>query len=135
MRFVIAVLFIVIQASGATADDLPALADILSKGEWGWPEGENTCPLNPQRLEFSQDSETLTIRWSHTHDPAVYRILYNDSDSITMFLNGEDRVTDSGGKVIWQLRVMGEDRFCWRRTDWPGYACTSDLQRCEGDYL
>ena len=134
-RLIFGIFFVVVSGGVAMADELPALIGVLSDGEWGWPEGENTCPLNPQKLEFSRSGEILTIRWNHTHDPAVYRVLYNDSDSITMLLNGEDRLTDSGDRVIWQLVVKGADRFCWRRTDWPGYACTPDLQRCDGEVL
>lgn len=135
MRPFLAIVFLVLHVGAANADDLTALVDTLSEGVWGWPEGENTCPLNPQRLEFSTDNETVTFRWDHTHDPAVYRILYHDSSSITMLLVGEDRLTDSGDSVVWQLLVKGEDRFCWRRTDWPSYACTPDLQKCESEYL
>lgn len=135
MRAFLGVLFLVLHVGAADADDLPALIDNLSNGAWGWPEGENTCSLNPQRLEFSPDNETVTFRWSHTHEPALYQILYHDSNSITMILDGEDRLTDNGDRVIWQLRVKDADRFCWRRTDWPGYACTADLRRCPADDL
>ena len=87
-RLIFGIFFVVVSGGVAMADGLPTLIGVLSDGEWGWPEGENTCPLNPQKLEFSRSGEILTIRWNHTHDPAVYRVLYNDSDSITMLLNG-----------------------------------------------
>lgn len=114
---------------------LPALANeklisSLENGRWGWPEGKNTCAKNPQTIRFSANRKTMKITWDNTHNPATYKILYFDANTLTSIIDGETRVTDAGDRVIWKLKVKDDSHFCWRRTDWPGYACTDDLEKC-----
>lgn len=104
----------------------------LETGHWAWPEGENTCAENPQQIELSDNHKTMTITWAHTNDPAIYDILYfNDKSSFTSLIRDEDRLTDAGDRVKWVLKIKDDNHFCWRRTDWPSYACTPNQIRCE----
>ena len=107
-----------------------ALISSLENGRWGWPEGKNTCAKNPQTIRFADNRKTMTITWDHTHDPAKYNILYFDANTFTSIVERETRTTDAGDRVVWVLKVKDDTHFCWRRTDWPGYACTDSLVKC-----
>lgn len=71
----------------------------------------------------------MTSNWG-PDETVSYRILYFEGNDVTMFLEGETRETELGDKVVWVLRLRDETAFCWRRTDWPDYACTAELTHC-----
>jgi hypothetical protein len=102
----------------------------LEAGEWGWPDGQNTCQLNPQTFRFSGDRNTLTISWKHTHDPAIYHLTDASEGVFVADIEGETRLTDAGAPVRWMLFMTGEDSFCWHRMDWDSGMCTKDQIKC-----
>ncbi len=107
-----------------------ALVSSLESGQWGWPEGKNTCAKNPQTIHFADNRKTMEITWNNTHSPATYKILYFNANTITSILDGETRVTKTGDRIVWMMKVKDGTHFCWRRTDWPGHACTDHLKKC-----
>ena len=69
--------------------------------------------------------------WRHTYPDATYQGLYWGEDSGTSIIRGEERLTENGDKVVWQLNLIDDNTYCWRRTDWPSHACTKSILRCE----
>ncbi len=47
-----------------------------------------------------------------------------------MRLDGEERLTPDGKTVIWVLKPLPNDMFCWGRTDWPSTGCLIIHVRC-----
>lgn len=103
---------------------------MLERGSWGLQEGETSCAENPRTFRFSEDGRWMIVEWLHTYDADRYMVLYADPGSITTYIEGEERRTDTGDRVVWQLMMSRPDRYCWRRTDWPSHYCTSDRVIC-----
>jgi len=114
----------------ARAEVSEVLVATLQSAPWGWPDGEHTCALDPQTIAFSPDRATMKFTWMTSGTLATYRVLYFEGDTLTAYIEGEDRLTEHGDRVIWVLKLQDKDHFCWRRTDWPSHACTQDQVRC-----
>ena len=115
------------QSAGAqTAETISQ----LESGSWGWEDGKNTCELNPQQFEFSEDASSVTISWAHEHDLATYVIERMTPNGFVAEIVGEERLTDDGLPVRWQLVLLTSDAFCWHRMDWPLLTCTKSQVRC-----
>ncbi len=129
------VLAVMLFPASVSGRSLPEMAEILEDGSWAWPEADEdgSCEANPHIIWFNDDLTEMTFEWAHSIEPVLYRIIYTDDGSITAFLNREWRHNRHGDLVIWQLRLLSANEFCWRRTDWPNHACPSYLQiRCPG---
>lgn len=97
-------IFIVALAAFSFPHIVLADADLiktLESGSWGWPEGDTTCALNPQRMSFTDDMRDMEYSWAVDHDPITYRILDFNGSDIMMFIDGETRETSRGDKVVW----------------------------------
>lgn len=129
-RVFIALIFLSFVSS-AQANDFERYVSVLGGGSWGWVEGKNTCATNPHSINFSDDRSTMYYSWRHTYPDATYQVLYWGEDSVTSIIRGEERLTENGDKVVWQLNLIDDNTYCWRRTDWPSHACTKSILRCE----
>jgi hypothetical protein len=107
-------------------------------GTWGLASGEATCQNNPHEISFSSDRLHMNVELRSpiqsgigtTESKFRYRILGARPSELRMELEGETRTTDDGKLVIWDLRMRGQDEYCWHRTDWPYRACTARSVRC-----
>ena len=108
-------------------------------GKWGW-EGSSDCSAEPLEIRFSQGGKRMHI--SHApegedgkrlkrHD-TDYTILGPTGMGLSMAMEGEDRLDDSGKPVTWDLVLLDDDQYCWHRNDWPATACTKPVNRCAG---
>lgn len=106
-------------------------------GIWCWPNISDGSH-NPHSLRFSVDGSKLFLDYLNPRvDADGKRIVGADYDvesieatRARMRLIGEDRRTDAGELVVWDLVVLPAERYCWRRTDWAEDACTAPLTRC-----
>ncbi|HQY45078.1 MAG TPA: hypothetical protein PK450_12970 [Paracoccaceae bacterium] len=121
------------NCSPAFAGGFEETVQYLEAGQWGWPDGDNTCEKNPQVFRFSADRATLTISWANTHDPAIYHLTMARRGFFVADIEGEDRLTDAGEPIRWMLLVTGSDSFCWHRMDWTFGQCTKNQIRCEAE--
>lgn len=121
-----------ITTVGASAQSIAAMAEVLSRNTYGASKGDNRCENNPQTLSFSADLKTMTYVFADGLS-ATYNILYWSEGSFTSIIEGEERKTDAGDLVVWQLKLAADESFCWRRTDWPSYACTAPWVPCAGN--
>ncbi len=99
-----------------------------------------SCTANPHRLSFLTNPPHAVFDWAQpVEDPndgptnhARYDILGADSNSITLRREGEMARTDSGGPVIWVLRLtVNPLGYCWGRLDRPSVYCERQQERCE----
>lgn len=85
----------------------------LEGGQWGWPEGKNTCTKNSQTIRFADNRKTMVITWENTHSPSSYKILIFSANTVTSIVDGETRVTETGNRIVWMLKVKDDTHFCW----------------------
>ena len=61
----------------------------------------------------------------------TYQIISESDRVLRAVIEGEDRRTEQGNVVGWDLVLLDHSRFCWRRWDWPSNACTEALLLCD----
>lgn len=119
----------------ARLDPYPVLS-----GDWGW-EGSDDCALTPQELHFSADRKQMFLALtprneSGAREPrvdATYQVLGNIPNGLRVALDGEARLDPTGEPVTWNLLLLGKDRYCWHRSDWPADGCTKSVVRCNAE--
>lgn len=108
-------------------------------GKWAFSgDGEASCLKNPHKIRFSSDKTRAEFVWDRpmtnylkqTATQADYNIISYDSDAIVMELTGEQRHTPDGALVVWVLKPLSGDMYCWGRTDWPSTGCIAVHIRC-----
>ena len=120
----------------------PAQADIFDQisGTWGLTDrSELSCAENPHRISFTPERSRARFVWeqpmlSYTGEwltEGGYDVISHDETSVTMALDGEQRLTGDGAPVVWILRLLDEgNRYCWGRTDWAEEDCIDRYMRC-----
>lgn len=132
-----AVLVALLFYSGCTSARQQSPYETLP-GNWGW-EGTDECATAPAVLRFSSHQERMHIahtpvREDGTHEPrreANYTVTGRAGNVLSMTMDGEDRKTEQGRLVTWDLVVLDPDTYCWHRSDWRPTACTKTVRRCE----
>ncbi len=59
-----------------------------------------------------------------------YRVLHSEGNTVRMELEGETRRQRDGRPVVWDLRLLSDSAYCWRRTDKPHRSCSERIVRC-----
>ena len=108
------------------------------EGEWGW-EGSVDCVNGPLRFRFAEDAHRLHLsHLTETPDgvkrlPRIetsYTVLGGSPDRLRLQKDG-DAAGEDGRPVTWELVLIENDAYCWRRSDWPRNGCTRAVRRCE----
>jgi len=107
-----------------------------------WVVDIQDCEKSPPFYSFSKNGLIMYV----DSDEGVYlsdknklnnRLIYNviseSENIIRTSIEGEDRFTDSGKAVLWDLVVKDKNHFCWHRADWPLGSCTKTLTKCKSD--
>jgi len=61
---------------------------------------------------------------------SVYQVMYAEKNMITTVIDGEERRTDAGDRVVWVLVLNNPASYHWRRTDWKAEVRTAEIVRC-----
>ncbi len=119
----------------------PDVVKALEGGEWGWAkeESEVSCEKNPHTLKFDLARSRVVLQFRkpiHGADGkfsnlAVYKILDSRGKTITMQISGEKRLDHDGKPVVWDLILLNNRTYTWRRTDWPETSHTPYIRRCQ----
>jgi len=117
----------------------------LAEGTWDWAHGDSTCLGNRHTISFSPDHKDMLITFEQPADTAssqrVFRyritaagdgVLPDLPFVIRAKMEGEDRKTDSGETVVWDMIMASPNRYHWHRMDWPGVGVTGAVIRCDG---
>jgi hypothetical protein len=117
----------------ANAQQVPS--DIRSRvaGKWRWEQSSPDCKNN-HVISFSTDGRLMLLTSfamkGDTGEVTEYEILGTGANAIRGRIVDETRRTDQGEIVVWDLILFEQDRYCWRRTDWPTEGCTQPVVRC-----
>lgn len=125
--------------SGCAVDqaiDRPTIFKSLT-GIWD-EENPATCEFS-RALSFSDDGRTMTATFPETGYASErdarksfdYEILEVNESWLRMALLDEPRTDADGKPVVWILKLIDEDTFCWGREDWQPYECTPPRFRCD----
>lgn len=60
-----------------------------------------------------------------------YKILSADEQFYRLLLKDETRLDEHGKPVVWHLKPLGNNQYCWGRDDWPAEGCTPARHRCK----
>jgi hypothetical protein len=112
-------LFFCTSAGGQTTVDPMAAFE----GRWVW--SGNRDKLGPQKacserwtqFQISADKREITYRYqleAGGEKSGTYNVLYQDGNSIAMYLNKEERKVRNGDRVVWIAVVVDKDTFTWR---------------------
>lgn len=123
------------QASPASAPAPARLTDVVA-GTWGWTDGTETCASNPHTLSFSPDRKSMFYRYPRADSAASedlrYEVRGHGKNSLRVFLVGETRTDGKGALVEWDLILLSNDLYVWRRSDWDPDGSTRPIERCSG---
>ena len=116
----------------------PAELRALLVGTWDWGGTDKPCKENPHSIEFAADGSALIVRHPKgaalgskvLHKELVYKILDEGPNFLRMRIEGEDRKTEEGKPVVWDIVLLERDKYCWCRTDLPDNACSKAVLRC-----
>jgi len=61
----------------------------------------------------------------------TYSILSQSRDSIRLLLENETRLDRDKEPVIWHLKSLNSNQYCWSRDDWSVGSCTPSRYRCK----
>jgi len=114
----------------------PTIFSVLP-GTWAWENNsEFGCDGNSQAISFTRDKKVMLLKYKDESKeqeiPAHavrYRVLQSEPH-LRMAIEGEKRTTPAGDPVVWEVVMLGPDRFCWHRTDWEPDGCTAAAIRC-----
>jgi len=123
--------------------DVPAGTDVrrVVAGRWDWKRHTKLCADSAHVIAFPGDGKVMTItqqqRWVDSlgtdRTTTTYDVLRATTSTIRGAIRGEDRLTDDGKPVVWDLVLVGPDEYRWHRTDWmSGWGYTGPIVRCEG---
>jgi len=109
----------------------------LAAGTWDW-ESDSSCATNPQVVAFSEDRQLMLItmreKWETAAGDSVRASVYDLSARSPSLVRGairrEQRLTDDGQPVEWELVLQDSNHFAWHRTDWAAGNTTRSLVRC-----
>jgi hypothetical protein len=104
-------------------------------GRWRWEHTTPDCKSG-HVISFSTDGRLMLLTpvpmKGDTGEVTRYEILGYGPNAIRGRIIDETRRTDQGEIVAWDLILFEQDRYCWRRTDWPTEGCTQPIVRCGG---
>ena len=90
-------------------------------------------------ISFSNDRQTMTATFPNVGSVTKtdarrkfeYDILDVHESSLRMALRNEPRLDADGNPVVWVLKLIDENTFCWGRDDWRPDGCTPPRFKCK----
>jgi len=119
-----------------TPYEAPVGSDVfeLAEGGWAWSTSPGGCQTDRYAIVFSPDRAEMIITYLPSEpggdSVSVYDILDHSRSTIRGRIRGEERTTDEGEPVVWDLVLLSPTSFAWRRTDWGELELTAALDRC-----
>lgn len=111
------------------------LKNILEDGTWGWDS--DYCTKSPQTIVIDVDKKIMTLTIDNlvessekTKDTFIYNIKQAWKTGFRGKIRNEKRVDKDGQIVEWDLFVVDNHRFYWRRSDWRKNAASKPILKC-----
>jgi len=138
MKITIISLFILFLFGCSTV--LKINQSLASKLSGSWDEETGiSCSDNFHTINF--DGSNIQIEYikkgyiseNESRKIFTYSILNQSNDSIKLLLENETRLDGNKKPVIWHLKSLDSNQYCWRRDDWSVGSCTPSRHRCNHD--
>ena len=112
-------------------------------GRWDWENAEDLCNASPMTVSIAADRKSVIFvtppdSAGGKPDTTTYKVTQAGDQVLTwapfairMEIEGEERRTEDGKPVVWDLAFGTRDRFYWHRTDWPKGNTTRGNVRCD----
>ena len=110
----------------------------LLTGNWQWEHSNGICQKKTMsNIRFSENGEQMYFS-AHAHDHSnreieeviyTYNIIQHPK-KLRAFIEGETRVNTRGDVVMWDIKIINDNEFCWQRSDWQSGECTRSLLKC-----
>jgi hypothetical protein len=137
LTMILAVTTVFLVGAGTSVDpeSKPLRFREIASGVWGLEHQDLTCKGNAHTIEFSDDGTIMTLRYTRgiggkPPTKVAYRVISEGPGYLRMRMEGEERKTDDGELVVWDLVLLSLDSYCWHRTDWQQGGCTQPAVRC-----
>ncbi|RLA52587.1 MAG: hypothetical protein DRR42_07155 [Gammaproteobacteria bacterium] len=122
-------------ATGTQVDESTIFSTLT--GTWD-TEDPATCE-SYRTISFSKNRKTMiatnpNIGYASETDGRktfIYDVLEVRETTIRVALENEPRLDANGNPVVWIVKLLDENTFCWGRDDWPASGCTPRRMRCE----
>lgn len=127
-----------IETANATETNWPETnIRAVLQGRWGW--NDEQCEEDPFYITFSSDGANMYFdtkqglvlgNKDQIKNRLKYQILDETDRVLRTVVEGEDRRTEKGHVVGWDLVLINNNSFCWRRWDWASDGCTQPVVSC-----
>ena len=133
MRFalILAMVFWPMSSYARSSEEIVA---ILEAAPWGWPDGDPFCQDKTRTFTFNSDRTLMNSYVSEEDINVVYKVHSFGNTSVTMEIIGEHQQIWDGAIVVWELRLVETDAFCWHNTAMRLLSCSPFLRRCDKQY-
>ena len=133
-RVIIPFIFLLSGCSTTTQID----QTVVSKLSGAWDEEPGmSCSTNFHTIDIKESNiyieyvEKGYISENDARKILTYKILSQSNDSIRVLLENETRLDNDNKQVIWHLKSINNDEYCWSRDDWGEGSCTPSRFRCK----
>lgn len=139
MKIKILFIFFIALVSGcsSTSSIDPSMIMKLS-GTWD-EATEGRCSTNYHTITINGSVLKLSyvekgyISETDGRQTLTYSILSAEDNFLRVQLENETRLDSKGKPVIWHLKPLTVDQYCWGRDDWGQSQCTVPRVKCKLD--
>ncbi len=134
---IIPAFFVILLLCSACSSHSPINQEMQTKLQGSWQSTNSpvceanfhTITFNNKTLEISYDEQGF-ISEAEARKTFVYTILSTEKNLIRVQLENETRLDKKGNPVVWHLKPLRNDKYCWGRDDWPDLSCTASRYKC-----
>ncbi len=123
------------QRVDLTSKEFSRLKTILEDGTWAWEE--NYCAKSPQTIVIDVDKRIMILTLDNLLESAekmkdtfIYDIKWAWKTGFRGKIRNEESVDKNGQTIEWDLFVVDENSFYWRRSDWWKNAASKPILKC-----
>lgn len=117
------------------SEDFGSLKNILEAGVWAWED--QYCDKSSHTIRFNMDEKTMTLTLDNEvpvngekQSIYVYDIKWAWKRGFRGKIRGEKRLDKQGKPIEWDLFVVDENSFYWRRSDWSKTSGSKPIINC-----
>lgn len=112
-------------------------SSLVDKLSGTWNETSNTvCTDNYHTITFK--GSVLEVKYvekgyiseNDGRQILKYNILSANDELMRVQLVGETRVDKMGKPVVWHIKPLNTEQYCWGRDDWSKNGCTPPRYKC-----
>ena len=135
IKVLIFLLIILLSGCTSTPSTDSSMIDTLS-GTWD-EASDASCSANYHTIAFKDSVlevkyvEKGYISENDGREVLKYNILSANKELLRVQLVDETRLDNQGQPVIWHLKLLNTEQYCWGRDDWEKNGCTPPRYKCK----